>query len=73
MQIILQIEGFLEEYDMAATKFGRLAAGDPRLVLDMRGGRQIGAKLGNRISGFISGYRAAIRYAMTVAAAEQSK
>jgi len=59
MQINLQIEAFLKEHTMAATKFGRLAAGDPRLVLDMRNGRKIGQPLANRASGFIAGYAAA--------------
>ena len=36
-----KIECFLIQYDMPATKFGRLAARDPRLVLDMRNGREL--------------------------------
>lgn len=59
MQINLQIEAFLQEHMMPATKFGRLAAGDPRLVLDMRNGRKIGHALANRASGFMAGYSAA--------------
>lgn len=59
MHINLQIELFLREKGMAATKFGRLAAGDPRLVLDMRNGRQVGEPMRNRLTGFISGYDAA--------------
>lgn len=37
--LIRTIEKFLREHDMAATKFGRLAAHDPRFVLDLRMGR----------------------------------
>nr|WP_298897458.1 hypothetical protein [uncultured Altererythrobacter sp.] len=37
--LIRSIEKFLREHDMAATKFGRLAAHDPRFVLDLRMGR----------------------------------
>ncbi len=37
--LIRTIEQFLREHDMAATKFGRLAAHDPRFVLDLRMGR----------------------------------
>lgn len=37
--LIRQVERFLREHDMAATKFGRLAARDPRFVLDLRMGR----------------------------------
>ena len=37
--LIRSIEKFLRQYDMPATKFGRLAAHDPRFVLDLRMGR----------------------------------
>lgn len=37
--LIRAIENFLREHNMAATKFGRLAAHDPRFVLDLRMGR----------------------------------
>lgn len=37
--LIRTVEKFLRENDMAATKFGRLAAHDPRFVLDLRMGR----------------------------------
>lgn len=37
--LIRKIEQFLAKHDMPATKFGRLAAHDPRFVLDLRMGR----------------------------------
>jgi hypothetical protein len=37
--LIRKVEKFLRKHDMAATKFGRLAAHDPRFVLDLRMGR----------------------------------
>ena len=37
--LIRSIEAFLRSHDMPATKFGRLAAHDPRFVLDLRMGR----------------------------------
>ena len=37
--LIRKVEQFLREHDMPATKFGRLAANDPRFVLDLRMGR----------------------------------
>ncbi|MEO0463750.1 MAG: hypothetical protein AAF127_11510 [Pseudomonadota bacterium] len=37
--LIRKVERFLTEHDMPATKFGRLAAHDPRFVLDLRMGR----------------------------------
>jgi len=65
MHINLQIELFLTQRGMPATKFGRLAAGDPRLVLDIRNGREIGEPLQNRLIGFISGYDAACHQGQT--------
>ena len=37
--LIRHVEKFLREHAMPATKFGRLAAHDPRFVLDLRMGR----------------------------------
>lgn len=36
--LIRKVEKFLRKHDMSATKFGRLAAHDPRFVLDLRMG-----------------------------------
>ncbi len=57
MNEIRQVEKFLREFDMPPTRFGRMAVGDPRLVLDMRGGREIRTDMANRINGFMVGYR----------------
>ena len=38
--LLRQIEIFLRETGMPWTKFGRLAAHDPRFVQDLRNGRQ---------------------------------
>lgn len=37
--LLRRIEKFLTQHAMPATKFGRLAAHDPRFVLDLRMGR----------------------------------
>jgi len=37
--LIRKVEKFLRDHDMPANKFGRLAANDPRFVLDLRMGR----------------------------------
>ena len=37
--LIRKIEHFLRHHRMAPTTFGRLAAHDPRFVLDLRNGR----------------------------------
>lgn len=38
--LIRKIEKFLRRTGMPATKFGRLAAHDPRFVFDLRNGRE---------------------------------
>ncbi len=56
MHINRRIEHFLREHDMPPTKFGRLAAHDPRIVLDIRMGREIRPCTAQRISAFIDSY-----------------
>jgi 2,4-dienoyl-CoA reductase-like NADH-dependent reductase (Old Yellow Enzyme family) len=58
MHLLRTIEGFLKETGMAATRFGRNAVRDPRLVLDMRNGREPGARMVRRVEHFITRYRA---------------
>lgn len=48
-----KVERYLKQSGMAPTRFGTLAAGDPRLVFDMRKGREIGPRLCARIEAFI--------------------
>jgi hypothetical protein len=55
--LIRTIEKFLREQDMPPTKFGRLAASDPRLVLDLRAGREPGDALSSRVEHFMNTYR----------------
>ena len=57
--LIRSIEKFLRQHDMAATQFGRLAAHDPRFVLDLRMGREPRDRTEQRIRGFIAGFEAA--------------
>lgn len=40
MAILRRIESFLRDTGMAPTRFGRDAVRDPRLVFDMRNGRE---------------------------------
>lgn len=54
MTVLWKIERFLRERDMPPTKFGRLVARDPRLVLDMRNGREPGAAMQARIDAFLA-------------------
>ena len=56
--LIRTIEKFLRHHEMPATKFGRLAAHDPRFVLDLRMGREPRAATEARILGFMAGFDA---------------
>ncbi len=56
--LIRSVEKFLRQYDMPATKFGRLAAHDPRFVLDLRMGRIPRAGTETRIRRWMDDYRA---------------
>lgn len=42
MSLLIEIDRCLRRTGIPATKFGRLAVNDPRLVGDMRRGRQLG-------------------------------
>ncbi len=53
-----RVEKFLSQTGMAWTKFGRLVAGDPRLVGDMRNGREPRPDLASRIDLFIANHTA---------------
>lgn len=57
MPLLRKIEIFLNETDMAWTRFGRLAVGDPRLVQDLRNGRQPGKSVSERAEFFMSIWR----------------
>jgi hypothetical protein len=62
MHINRKIERFLIQYNYPATKFGRQAVCDPRLVFDMRRGRELGWRMTQRVEAFMA------EYAETVAA-----
>ena len=53
MNIGRDIEIFLRQNDMPPTKFGRLVAGDPRLVFDIRLGRELRPPLARRVRAFM--------------------
>ena len=53
MTVLPKIYKFLRRTGMPATKFGRLAVRDPRLVGDLRNGREPGAHMIARIEAFI--------------------
>ena len=41
MHLMRRIERFLEQADMKPTRCGREAVGDPRLISDMKNGREL--------------------------------
>lgn len=54
--LLRTIETFLREHAMPATRFGRLAAHDPRFVLDLRMGRTPRRETELRTRAWMQGY-----------------
>lgn len=54
--LIRKVEKFLRRTGMPATKFGRLAAHDPRFVLDLRNGRTPRPRMENIVEHFMNKY-----------------
>lgn len=54
MSVHWKIEKFLRQTQMPPSKFGRLAARDPRLVHDLRRGRELGDSLTRRLEAFLA-------------------
>ncbi|WP_445192639.1 hypothetical protein ACT009_01495 [Sphingomonas sp. Tas61C01] len=53
MTPLVKIDRYLRRTKMPPTKFGRLAVNDPRLVGDLKRGRNPGPKMMARIDAFI--------------------
>ena len=53
MTPLVKIDQYLRRTKMPPTKFGRLAVNDPRLVGDLKRGRNPGPKMMARIDAFI--------------------
>jgi hypothetical protein len=58
MELLRLIEAYLKTTHMPETKFGRLAVNDPRLVSDLRKGREPGTQMIARVVAFIRGPQA---------------
>ena len=52
-----RVEQYLRASGMSPTSFGRAVARDPRLVHDMRSGRQLGPRMVARIEAYIGAGR----------------
>jgi hypothetical protein len=55
MELLHEITAFCGRTGMPVTKFGRLAVNDPRLVSDMRRGRELRPTTCARVRRFIAG------------------
>lgn len=55
MSVLIKIDRYIRSTGMPVTKFGRLAVNDPRLVHDLKHGRQPGRRIVERIEAFIEG------------------
>ncbi len=54
VMLLRRVEKFLERTGMPVTKFGRLAAHDPRLVGDLRNGREPRSAMVRRVEHFMN-------------------
>ena len=59
--LLPRIERFLRRTNMPWTKFGRLAAHDPRFVADLRNGRIPREETAARVDAFMQAYLASDR------------
>lgn len=57
MHLLRHIERFLKESGVAPTRFGRESVRDPRLVHDLRRGREPGARMRRRVEHYIAAQR----------------
>ena len=60
MDLLNEIETHLRRTGLSASKFGRLAVGDPRFVDDLRGGRHPRRRTLERVSIFLAERSASI-------------
>ena len=61
MNVLRLIERHLREFGIPPTRFGRSAVNDPRLVGDLRRGREPGPRTVRRIEAYIAAARSAPR------------
>ncbi|MFL6858404.1 MAG: hypothetical protein ACJ8EB_10930 [Allosphingosinicella sp.] len=57
--LLERIELYLKRTRMSATRFGREAARDPKLVHEMRDGRYLRPRTARRVDAYLSGLEAA--------------
>ena len=57
MHLLREVEKFLRRSDIAPTRFGREAVGDPRFVFDLRRGRDPRPRTVARVKAFLDSGR----------------
>ena len=55
MHLRRRIELYLKRTATSPTRFGRAAVNDPRLVFDLRKGRELGEKMVSRLTAWLDG------------------
>lgn len=55
VHLLWEIEKFMRRADVAPTRFGRDAVGDPRFVFDLRNGREPRARTVKRVKDYLHG------------------
>ncbi len=53
MHLLSVAERYIRKNKVSATRVGRESVGDPRLIFDMRNGRNLGAKIESRLSAYL--------------------
>lgn len=53
MELLEQVESYLERTKVPASTFGRMAVGDPRFVKDLRSGRRPRRTTQERVSAYL--------------------
>jgi hypothetical protein len=54
VSLLWKVERYLKTTGVSPTRFGRDVAKDPRLVLDLRAGREVGSRLAARIDAWVA-------------------
>lgn len=53
MNLLPRIDRYLRNTNTPPTRFGRLVVNDPRLIGDLRNGRQLGPRVSERVARFL--------------------
>lgn len=54
MSLLVEVNRFIRREGVSATRIGREAVGDPRLVFDMRNGRMLRSATADRLKAYLT-------------------